>query len=331
MSSVRYSFAVYVLWKHEQRLDSSSLEYFHKEKSFVIPILDIPLAKHQSDEFPVKEFPWISGLQHSSIQLVRGRGTILASHQKSWSVRVSLQRLLCSPVADRVGLLLDLRCWNVFQNTRSIHLWLRSIAKSKPTKYKFRASASCAFRFAQSGHDDDCHRWLSHLRNARWFLEGQSARLLPQLARYCVQGSRGWRGLVVPVLFVELNGARTIVDFESSQVIHSTDGTSARDINRKGKLAFPHQFDSLHSPSPLSFQPQSSPEEGQAFLVVKDCWICYDSDKAEPLIQPCKCTGDVSSVHHECLRRWLVESCKSEELLKCKVCDTVYEVERTNK
>jgi len=46
-----------------------------------------------------------------------------------------------------------------------------------------------------------------------------------------------------------------------------------------------------------------SPEEGQSFLNKKDCWICYDTDKPEPLIQPCRCTGDVSSVHHECLKR----------------------------
>lgn len=41
----------------------------------------------------------------------------------------------------------------------------------------------------------------------------------------------------------------------------------------------------------------------------KDCWICYDSDRqdAGPLIQPCHCRGDVSAVHHDCLRRWLVE------------------------
>ncbi|XP_059618468.1 uncharacterized protein LOC132262966 [Phlebotomus argentipes] len=79
-----------------------------------------------------------------------------------------------------------------------------------------------------------------------------------------------------------------------------------------------------------------STEEGQSSsssLLKKDCWICYDPDKAEPLIQPCKCTGDVSSVHHECLRKWLVESCsKSDDvLLKCKVCDSPYEVKRTNK
>uniref|UniRef100_A0A0K8TT33 Putative the ring-variant domain is a c4hc3 zinc-finger like motif found in a number of cellular n=1 Tax=Tabanus bromius TaxID=304241 RepID=A0A0K8TT33_TABBR len=75
-----------------------------------------------------------------------------------------------------------------------------------------------------------------------------------------------------------------------------------------------------------------SPEEGQSFLTKKDCWICYDSDKTEPLIQPCKCTGDVSSVHHDCLRRWLVESCStSDAVLKCKVCGSPYEIERNNK
>lgn len=41
----------------------------------------------------------------------------------------------------------------------------------------------------------------------------------------------------------------------------------------------------------------------------KDCWICYDSETQDsgPLIQPCQCRGDVSTVHHDCLRRWLVE------------------------
>ncbi|KAA5582479.1 E3 ubiquitin-protein ligase MARCH [Pseudomonas aeruginosa] len=39
----------------------------------------------------------------------------------------------------------------------------------------------------------------------------------------------------------------------------------------------------------------------------RDCWICYDSSRAEPLIRPCRCTGDVSAVHHDCLSRWLVE------------------------
>lgn len=76
-----------------------------------------------------------------------------------------------------------------------------------------------------------------------------------------------------------------------------------------------------------------SPEEGQTFLAKKDCWICYDSDKPEPLIQPCRCTGDVSSVHHECLKRWLVESCgtNNEPQLSCKVCSHPYEIEKSKK
>ena len=37
-----------------------------------------------------------------------------------------------------------------------------------------------------------------------------------------------------------------------------------------------------------------------------ECWICYDSD-AGPLIHPCNCRGGVGAVHHDCLKRWLVE------------------------
>ncbi|CAH1717721.1 unnamed protein product [Chironomus riparius] len=75
---------------------------------------------------------------------------------------------------------------------------------------------------------------------------------------------------------------------------------------------------------------KSSAEENEALLV---CWVCYDQDKKEPLIQPCRCTGDLRSVHHECLRRWLVESFKDQETsdLKCRVCGTPYEIRRTSK
>ncbi|CAG9862633.1 unnamed protein product [Phyllotreta striolata] len=67
--------------------------------------------------------------------------------------------------------------------------------------------------------------------------------------------------------------------------------------------------------------------DNEAFLDKRECWICYDADKKEPLIQPCDCTGDVSSVHHECLRRWLMESSSSSnEALKCKVCNYEYDI-----
>jgi len=62
-----------------------------------------------------------------------------------------------------------------------------------------------------------------------------------------------------------------------------------------------------------------------------ECWICYDTDNSTggSLIQPCGCKGDVGYVHHNCLRRWLVE--KGEENpdnLTCGVCKLPYEVER---
>ncbi|EFN81455.1 uncharacterized protein LOC105185990 [Harpegnathos saltator] len=65
----------------------------------------------------------------------------------------------------------------------------------------------------------------------------------------------------------------------------------------------------------------------------KDCWICYDSDRqdAGPLIQPCQCRGDVSAVHHDCLRRWLVESSVNADSLTCKVCGTNYNVEHASR
>ena len=40
-----------------------------------------------------------------------------------------------------------------------------------------------------------------------------------------------------------------------------------------------------------------------------ECWICYDNERTDagPVIQPCNCKGDVGAVHHECLKRWLIE------------------------
>ncbi|XP_063982222.1 uncharacterized protein LOC135165145 [Diachasmimorpha longicaudata] len=65
----------------------------------------------------------------------------------------------------------------------------------------------------------------------------------------------------------------------------------------------------------------------------KDCWICYDSETqdAGPLIQPCQCRGDVSTVHHNCLRRWLVESSMNADSLTCKVCGSKYNVEHASR
>ena len=77
----------------------------------------------------------------------------------------------------------------------------------------------------------------------------------------------------------------------------------------------------------------TSPFSDETSISSKDCWICYDSDRqdAGPLIQPCQCRGDVSAVHHNCLRRWLVESSINADSLTCKVCGTQYNVEHTNR
>lgn len=77
-------------------------------------------------------------------------------------------------------------------------------------------------------------------------------------------------------------------------------------------------------------KPGSSTGEEEAPLNKQDCWICYDSEKNDPLIQPCQCTGDVSSVHHECLKRWLMETSANAEYA-CKVCGCKYNVQHTTR
>eukprot|EP00095_Tigriopus_kingsejongensis_P002985 maker-scaffold849_size89187-snap-gene-0.18 protein:Tk02985 transcript:maker-scaffold849_size89187-snap-gene-0.18-mRNA-1 annotation:"PREDICTED: uncharacterized protein LOC100118313 isoform X2" len=61
-----------------------------------------------------------------------------------------------------------------------------------------------------------------------------------------------------------------------------------------------------------------------------ECWICYDMDRSDvgPMINPCNCRGDVGAVHHDCLRRWLVESADNPDALRCKVCNMNYNVEK---
>ncbi|XP_050727360.1 uncharacterized protein LOC127004082 isoform X3 [Eriocheir sinensis] len=62
-----------------------------------------------------------------------------------------------------------------------------------------------------------------------------------------------------------------------------------------------------------------------------ECWICYDTERTDAgqMIQPCDCRGDVGAVHHNCLRKWLMECAEnSSENLSCKVCGAVYQLER---
>lgn len=64
--------------------------------------------------------------------------------------------------------------------------------------------------------------------------------------------------------------------------------------------------------------------------LLAECWICYDSERTDagPLIQPCLCRGDVSAVHHDCLKTWLVESNSNPENVRCKVCNESYRIQR---
>ncbi|KAI1305237.1 hypothetical protein HDE_01489 [Halotydeus destructor] len=69
-------------------------------------------------------------------------------------------------------------------------------------------------------------------------------------------------------------------------------------------------------------------DNGQRYNV--ECFICYDSERCDmgPLIKPCSCKGDVSVVHHDCLKLWLTESNCDPKKLRCKVCDDQYNIER---
>eukprot|EP00096_Caligus_rogercresseyi_P011935 TRINITY_DN484_c0_g1_i3.p1 TRINITY_DN484_c0_g1~~TRINITY_DN484_c0_g1_i3.p1 ORF type:complete len:577 (-),score=90.68 TRINITY_DN484_c0_g1_i3:218-1948(-) len=70
----------------------------------------------------------------------------------------------------------------------------------------------------------------------------------------------------------------------------------------------------------------SDPEDDKG----PECWICYDDERTDAgsFINPCNCRGDVGAVHHDCLRRWLVESADNPDALKCKVCSASYMVEK---
>lgn len=72
-------------------------------------------------------------------------------------------------------------------------------------------------------------------------------------------------------------------------------------MNPKKLLA---KFDQQRNSDTTVSETRTSEEtDKEAFLDKRECFICYDSDKQDTMIQPCDCTGDVSSVHHECLRR----------------------------
>merc|ERR1719209_2704501 len=101
-------------------------------------------------------------------------------------------------------------------------------------------------------------------------------------------------------------------------------------LNPKKIITVLHHNESKGEPSKDASQSRESSASRGEDSEELECWICYDTDRTDAgaLIQPCGCKGDVGVVHHDCLRRWLVESVESPESLRCKVCNQSYEVER---
>nr|CAB3261468.1 uncharacterized protein LOC100176980 [Phallusia mammillata] len=60
-----------------------------------------------------------------------------------------------------------------------------------------------------------------------------------------------------------------------------------------------------------------------------ECWICYDPERTDAgeFIRPCLCKGGMAQVHHECLKKWLVQHPNVEDAC-CKVCKHRYTIEQ---
>ena len=48
------------------------------------------------------------------------------------------------------------------------------------------------------------------------------------------------------------------------------------------------------------------------------CRICFEGDKQENLISPCRCSGTISTVHPSCMEHWL----KLKAKIDCEICHT---------
>lgn len=66
---------------------------------------------------------------------------------------------------------------------------------------------------------------------------------------------------------------------------------------------------------------------------VSTCYVCYDeSEEDNPLIAPCKCSGDTKYIHVDCLKRWNTGDDKNEictvidenNARSCSICKTAY-------
>ena len=72
---------------------------------------------------------------------------------------------------------------------------------------------------------------------------------------------------------------------------------------------------------------QDSTPENEPISSEKICRICYDDQKEDKLISPCKCSGSVKWVHQSCLQKWIDISHKKE----CSTCKYKYKYQKKYK
>lgn len=82
-------------------------------------------------------------------------------------------------------------------------------------------------------------------------------------------------------------------------------------------------------PAAANAEENADPEGGDAAdpKGPPQCWICWDKDSAEPLIQPCACRGSMSGVHAGCVEAWIRRhrtSAAEDEVPHCSVCKQAY-------
>ncbi|XP_065845375.1 uncharacterized protein [Oscarella lobularis] len=80
------------------------------------------------------------------------------------------------------------------------------------------------------------------------------------------------------------------------------------------------------------FEPELQASYSSTSLALGQCWICYDNKSSDSLIRPCKCSGDLQAVHHDCLKKWILQEnnkgsfASSHGKPYCKVCQEKYDV-----
>lgn len=72
------------------------------------------------------------------------------------------------------------------------------------------------------------------------------------------------------------------------------------------------------------FKPSSNPIQHPTMSESPICMICQEDTQTStnPFLTPCRCKGSISSIHRECLEKWMEYSNRS----RCTVCNTKYRI-----